>query len=175
MKKIGHYFRLLLILLGWTALYLWIVNFIMSYFWHFNIFEKRYWLVISDFWSAGGVIDQFSEYMFLLMLILIVPVWILGLKKALKLSYVKIIFFPVFWYNDYINKKYASLPGHIVLKNMGGGKIKKQTQKQLMEDMIASRMPQATEKKDLNSSKIRSNFEKKSQIFHQKIGSDNNP
>ncbi len=173
MKKIKHYFRLLLILAGWTGLYLYIVKLIMSYFWHFNIFEKRYWQVIGEFWRSGGVIDQFSEYMFLLMLVLIIPVWIFGYKKAIKLSYVKIIFFPIFWYNDYIDKKYANLPNHIVLKNMGGGKIKKQTPQQMMEEMIASRMPQATDKKDLNSSKIRSNFEKKNRSFHEKMeGSD---
>lgn len=173
MKKIGHYFRLLAILAGWTGLYLWIVSLIMAYFWHFNIFEKRYWLVISEFWSAGGVIDQFSEYMFLLMLILIIPIWIWGYKKALKLSYVRIIFFPIFWYNDYINRKYADVPGRIVIKNMGGGKVKKQSPQQMMEEMIASRMPQATEKKDLNSSKIRSNFEKKNRSFHEKMEGGN--
>ncbi len=35
----------------------------------------------------------------------------------------------------------------------------------MMEEMISSRMPQAKEKKDLNSSKIRSNFEQKTVIF----------
>ena len=51
---------------------------------------------------------------------------------------------------------------------MGGGKIKKQTPQQMMEEMISSRMPQAKEKKDLNSSKIRSNFEQKNRKFHEK-------
>ena len=102
MKKLAKYLRLLLILVGWTVFYLWIIGLIMNYFWHFNIFEKRYWLIISEFWSAGGVIDQPSEYMFLLMLVLIVPGWFWGFRKARQLSYVKIIFFPVFWYHDYI-------------------------------------------------------------------------
>lgn len=61
MKKLAKYLRLLLILVGWTVFYLWIIGLIMNYFWHFNIFEKRYWLIISEFWSAGGVIDQPSE------------------------------------------------------------------------------------------------------------------
>lgn len=81
MKKLAKYLRLLLILVGWTVFYLWIIGLIMNYFWHFNIFEKRYWLIISEFWSAGGVIDQPSEYMFLLMLVLIVPGWFWGFRK----------------------------------------------------------------------------------------------
>ena len=171
MKKLAKYLRLLLILVGWTVFYLWIIGLIMNYFWHFNIFEKRYWQIISEFWSAGGVIDQPSEYMFLLMLVLIVPGWFWGFRKARQLSYVKIIFFPVFWYHDYISRKYAGQPSHIVLKNMGGGKIKKQTPQQMMEEMISSRMPQAKEKKDLNASKIRSNFEQKNRKFHEKMES----
>ena len=105
------------------------------------------------------------------MLVLIVPGWFWGFRKARQLSYVKIIFFPVFWYHDYISRKYAGQPSHIVLKNMGGGKIKKQTPQQMMEEMISSRMPQAKEKKDLNSSKIRSNFEQKNRKFHEKMES----
>lgn len=171
MKKIAKYLRLLLILTGWTAFYLWFISLIMNYFWHFNIFEKRYWQIISEFWSAGGVIDQPSEYMFLLMLILIIPGWFYGFKKAKQLSYVKIIFFPIFWYHDYISRKYADLPNRIVIKNMGGGKVKKQSPQQMMEEMISSRMPQAKEKKDLNSSKIRSNFEQKNRKFHEKMES----
>ena len=42
---------------------------------------------------------------------------------------------------------------------------------QMMEEMISSRMPQAKEKKDLNSSKIRSNFEQKNRKFHEKMES----
>lgn len=171
MKKFIKYLRWIFIFIGWTTFYLWFVYFIMNYFWHFNIFEKRYWLIISEFWNRGGVIDQFSEYMFLIMLILVIPCWFLGLKKAQELPYIKIILFPIFWYNDYINRKYASEPEHIVLKNMGGGKVNKQTPQQMMEEMISSRMPQATEKKDLNANKIRSNFEQKNQAFHKKIES----
>lgn len=171
MKKLAQYLRLALIMAGWTALYVWIISLIMNYFWHFDIFQKRYWEIIGDFWREGGVIDQPSEYMFLFTLLMIVPVWVWGFKKAKKLSYVKIIFFPVFWYHDYIGRKYAGQPTHIVLKNMGGGKVKKQTPQQMMEEMISSRMPQAKEKKDLNSSKIRSNFEQKNRNFHEKINS----
>ncbi len=100
MKKLAQYLRLALIMAGWTALYVWIISLIMNYFWHFDIFQKRYWEIIGDFWREGGVIDQPSEYMFLFTLLMIIPVWVWGFKKAKKLSYVKIIFFPVFWYHD---------------------------------------------------------------------------
>lgn len=173
MQKIKKALRYTIIGCGWTFLYLMLIKFLMSYFWHFEIFELKYWKIISTFWQNGGVIDTASEYLFIFMLIAIIPVWIWGWKKANRLSYVKIIFFPVFWYHDYINRKYASAPtGRVILKNMGGGKNKKMSSQQMMEEMISSRMPQPTEKKDLNSSKIRSIFEQKNRNFQKKIESD---
>ncbi len=174
MKKLANHLKLIFIFVGWTVFYFWFISLIMNYFWHFNILEKRYWLIISKFWSAGGVIDQLSEYMFLLMLVLIIPGWFFGFKKARQLSYVRIIFFPVFWYHDYVSRKYANQPARIVLKNMGGSKVKNQTPQQMMEEMISSRMPKEKKKKDLNSNKIRSNFEQKNRKFHEKMESGDN-
>jgi hypothetical protein len=171
-KKIKKFFRITLSGIGWTVLYAYIVGIIMKYFWHFDIFNPRYWRIIDRFWQNGGVIDTASEYMFILTLMLIIPLWILGWKKANGLSYVKIIFFPVFWYNDYVRRKYAdATQSCIVIKNMGATKNKKQTPQQMMEEMIAERMPKAKDKKDLNSSKIRSNFEQKNRSFHEKMDS----
>lgn len=166
-KKIKTFVRICFIGIIWTALYLTVVSFLMKKLWGFNIFKVQYWKIISRFWQEGGVIDSFQEWSFLIMLIAIVPLWILGWKKACKLSIIKIIFFPVFWYNDYQERKYSKLPQNIILKNMGGN-IGKQSPQQAMEEMIASRMPKEKDKKDLNSNKIRSSFEEKSRSFHQK-------
>lgn len=171
-KKLTHFLRIAIIAISWTVVYALMVNFVMSFFWQFDIFKLRYWKIISNFWGSGGVIDTASEIFFILALVAIIPLWILGWKKANKLSYVKIIFFPFFWYNNYLNKKYASEPNRIVIKNIGSNKNqKKQSPQEMMEEMIANRMPKAKDKKDLNSNKIRSNFEEKSRSFHQKSGS----
>lgn len=173
MQKIKKALRFLLITCSWTGLYFWLVRLLMNYFWHFELFEPKYWKIISRFWQSGGVINSASEYLFLLTLLAIAPLWYFGLKKAYSLSYVKVIFFPVFWYHDYINRKYAEAPVHrVVLKNLGG-KSKKQSSQQMLEADIAARMPQPTKKKDLNSSKIRSIFEQKSRSFQRKMGGDN--
>lgn len=174
MKKLIKIFRLTAIGVAWTTLYAYVVSLLMRYFWHFEFLNPRYWKIINKFWQNGGIIDTTSEYMFIFTIILIIPLWVLGWKKAIKLDYIKVIFFPVFWYNSYINKKYDQAPSRVVLKNMGSGKNKKQSPQQMMEEMIASRMPSATNKKDLNSNKIRSNLEEKSRVFLDKIKPDGN-
>jgi|GEM_PF-318030 len=172
-KKLGKYLRFLLVATGWTVLYAFIVKLIMWQFWQFDIFDTKYWGIISKFWNEGGVINTASEYLFLLALVLIIPLWYWGLRKVNKLSFVKIIFFPVFWYYDYQNRKYGSETApRVVIKNIGTKVSKKQSPQQMMEEMIANRMPKAKEKKDLNSSKIRSNFEQKNLSFQKKVDSD---
>ena len=53
---------------------------------------------------------------------------------------------------------------------MGAKVGAKQTPQQMLEEMISSRMPKQKDKKDLNSSKIRSSFEEKNKTFHEKVG-----
>jgi hypothetical protein len=166
-KKILRFIRFCFISVVWTILYFSIVRILLKSIWKFDIFKKVYWEKISEFWEEGGVINSFQEYTFLAMLIAIIPLWLWGWKKANQLSVAKIIFFPIFWYNSYQERKYSKAPKNITLKNMGGGTAKRSPQ-QVMDDLIASRMPKGKDKKDLNSNKIRSNFEEKSRDFHQK-------
>ncbi len=167
LKKIKKAFRFCFIGTAWSCLYFSIVYAVMKFFWKFNIFKKEYWQTISRFWQDGGVIDTAQEYLFIIALILIIPLWILGWRKAMEVSIAKIVFFPIFWYNNYQERKYSQAPKAITLKNMGG-KIGRQTPQQALEEMISSRMPKEKEKKDLNSSKIRSSFEEKNRSFHEK-------
>jgi len=170
-KKIMKFIRFCFIGIIWTVLYFSIVHFAIKSIWKFDIFNKKYWDIISAFWDEGGVINSFQEYSFLFVLLAVIPFWIWGWVKANKLSVAKIIFFPFFWYNSYQERKYSRAPKAITLKNMGGS-VGTRSPQQAMEDMIASRMPKEKDKKDLNSSKIRSNFEEKSRSFHQKADTE---
>ncbi len=145
------------------------VLYLFKTIWNFNILKAKHWQIISRFWEEGGVINSTQEILFFSTLLLIIPLWYIGLKKALKVSLVKIFFFPFFMYDAYQERKYNKAPKSIVLKNMGTSFTKK-SPRQAMEEMIASRMPKETDKKDLNSSKIRSSLEEKNLDFHNKNG-----
>ena len=166
-KKFGKFIRFCFILSVWTAIFLTLSELFFKYIWKFRLFDKKYWQIISQFWESGGIINSWKEMLFVFCLAMIIPLWFIGLRKALKVSIVKVIFFPIFWYNAYQEKKYTKTPKNIVLKNMGVT-LGKKSAKQNLEEMISSRMPKETDKKDLNSSKIRSSFEEKSTQFHQK-------
>ena len=167
-KKIKNFVRVCFIGAVWSILYFSTVYIVLKALWGFDITSKRYWNIILRWWDEGGVFDSFQEYTFLITLLAILPLWIWGWEKACRISIVKVLFFPVFWYNSWQERKYSQMPKSITLKNMGGG-VAKQSPQQIMEEMIASRMPQEKDKKDLNSNKIRSNFEEKNRSFHKKL------
>ncbi len=174
-KKIKKFLYILFSSLLWNAIYISAVYYAMSYFWSFNIFELRYWKIIYTFWEQGGVIDTASEYFFFVAILCILPFWVWGWKKSLKISYIKLLLFPIIWYINYKRSRYKQEPSDIIIKNIGSGVKKKVSPQQMMADMIAQRMPKPTDKKDLNSNKIRSNFEDKTRSFHKKAdsGGDN--
>ena len=169
LKKLGKFLRVLFIGAVWSIIFFGLLYFLLKWGWKFNIFRYNHWHKIAVFWDAGGTIKTFKEWTFFLILISAVPVWIWGWRKSCKISLIRIIFFPIFWYHDHQEKKYAQMPKSVTLKNMGGKLGAKQSPQQAMEEMIASRMPKEKEKKDLNSSKIRSSFEEKSRTFHEKV------
>ena len=167
LKKIGKFIRFCFIFAVWTCLFSAILICFFKYVWNFNITKARDWRIIANFWNEGGTIKNWKDILFFISLGLILPLWFIGLRKALKISVVKVIFFPIFWYNAYQERKYSKTPKNIVLKNMGVT-LGEKSSKQSLEEMIASRMPKETEKKDLNSAKIRSSVEEKNTEFHQK-------
>lgn len=166
-KRINQFIRFCFICAIWTVVFLSISLYFFKKVYNFNLFKKQHWQIISRFWEDGGVIDTTQEALFIFCLLALIPLWFFGLRKALKISITKIIFFPIFLYNAYQEKKYSKTPKSIILKNMGTS-FNKKSPRQEMEDMIASRMPKETDKKDLNSNKIRSSLEEKSTNFHKK-------
>ena len=167
LKKISQFIRFCFICALWSLVFLSVTAYFFKTVYNFNLFKKQHWQIISRFWEEGGVINTTQEVLFILCLLAIIPLWFYGLHKSLKISLVKILFFPIFIYNAYQEKKYSKTPKSIVLKNMGLS-FGKKSPRQEMEDMIASRMPKETDKKDLNSNKIRSSLEEKSTDFHKK-------
>ena len=166
LKKLLKFIRFCFIGAVWSALYWFLAIVIMDRIWQFNLLSPNYWKKIASYWNSGGTINTFSEWTFFIALFALLPLWIWGWKKANKIQIVKVIFFPVFWYHNYQEKKYAQAPKAITFKNMGAKVGKKQS----LEDMIAERMPKEKDKKDLNSNKIRSSFEDKNRSFHEKSG-----
>ena len=118
MKKVYKVFRVSLIGVIWTYLFLVVSNYIMFQLWNFNFMSARSWQTISRFWESGGIIKTKTDYIFLLMLISLPFLWILGWLRALRIDYLSILLYPVNAYNRYVINKYGHDSSRIVLKNI---------------------------------------------------------
>lgn len=159
MKKVYKVFRVSLIGVIWTYLFLVVSNYIMFQLWNFNFMSARSWQTISRFWESGGIIKTKTDYIFLLMLISLPFLWILGWLRALRIDYLSILLYPVNAYNRYVINKYGHDSSRIVLKNI------KSSQKIIEE--IKSQLESIKPAKTKEVSNIRAEVQKKLEKINQ--------
>lgn len=72
------------------------------------------------------------------MLLALIPLWFWGWRFFYRLSFVKILLFPITWYNNRMIRKYGENTPRIILKNMGAAKSKPN-----MEEIIEQRLKES--------------------------------
>ena len=159
MKKVYKVFRVSLIGVIWTYLFLVVSNYIMFQLWNFNFMSARSWQTISRFWESGGIIKTKTDYIFLLMLLSLPFLWILGWLRALRIDYLSILLYPVNAYNRYVINKYGHDSSRIVLKNI------KSSQKIIEE--IKSQLESIKPAKTKEVGNIRAEVQKKLEKINQ--------
>ncbi|MBP5535085.1 MAG: hypothetical protein J6Y03_06265 [Alphaproteobacteria bacterium] len=71
----------------WTLLYLIWFRWFMMYHWEFNIFMADHWKdAFNEWWNKGWII-QGSWWVFVIMLFLFIPLWILGFSLLISIDY----------------------------------------------------------------------------------------
>ncbi len=141
MKKILKIFRNFLVITGWTFVFLFVSRLLMSLIWSFDFLSYHSWSIFSNFWNTGGVFKSFPDIMLLICLFMLPFLWFFGLRKSLKLNYVRFFLSPFVAINRFLSPN-NTVPERIVLKNV------KSTQ-QMIEDIkeeIASIKPAKNEK-----------------------------
>ena len=161
LKKIFKFIKALIVCTIWSAVYLYATDILMIYIWNFDFLNIHHWEVINTFWEKGGKIKTGKDYLFVAMLLSIIPVWLWGCRYFYKVNYLNILLFPITYYNNRMIKKYGEGTSRIVLKNMGATR-----EKPKLEDIIESRLKESAQKTEKESNKIRQNI-------HNKINSAN--
>ncbi|MBO4520962.1 MAG: NERD domain-containing protein [Alphaproteobacteria bacterium] len=99
MKIIFAISRILFILFVWTIGYLFWLQRLMVAVWKFNPMSKQHWLYIWNEWKNGWVIQSLSEWMFVIILFMTIPVMLTGGALLCAVPWLKwfkiIILFPI--------------------------------------------------------------------------------
>ena len=120
----------------WSYLYLYGTLLLFKSVWGFNYLSRSNWRVISDFWEQGGKIRTGSDYLFILCLILLIPIWIWGWKKLYKANLFALIIAPILWYQKRKADKYIKGMSRIKIHNIGisvGEEIKQDFENKLKQ------------------------------------------
>lgn len=156
MKKIFKILKAVVVGSLWTFVFVYAADIIMIMIWNFDILNIRHWQVINTFWESGGKIKTGKDYIFVAMLLSLIPLWLWGWRYFYKVSFLKVLLSPIVWYNNRMIKKYGEQSSRIVLKNLGTA-----TKKPNMEEMIEQRLKQSAKPMKKASGKIRSSIQEK--------------
>ena len=162
-KKIFKFLKALVVGSVWTVIFVYIAENIMIYLWNFDILNTRDWQIINSFWESGGKIKAGKDYIFIIMLLALIPLWFWGWKYFYRVDFIKVLLFPITWYNNRMIKKYGESTKRIVLKNMGTTKTKPN-----MEEIIEKRLKESAKPREKETGKIRQSIHDKISASEQK-------
>ncbi len=154
MKKFGKLLKLVFVGAAWTYVFLMLFHFICSFIWHFDIFSRSDWQIISNFWNSGGKIKSGTDFLFVLSFIAAFALWSWGWKKLYRTKISEILALPFKWHDERVLKKYGG-GTRIVLHNIGT-KSEEPDQKQIIAQKLKDFEKKLDEEKE--TSKIRENI-----------------
>ena len=118
-KKFFKYLRIIIIGALWTCIYVLCTVSLFISIWGFNYLSAKDWRIISAFWNRGGTIKSGGDYLFLLCLILLVPLWIWGWKKLYRIDFINLLLVPLNWYQKRAADQYMKSMSKIKIHNIG--------------------------------------------------------
>ena len=154
-KKIGRAIRFLFLSTIWTIVLFALSRFLMKLLWQFDILSFKQWNVIVQYWNNNGVIAGFSDYMLFIALIIILVVWLKGIRKVNSINYVKLILKPLEYFSNRDIQKYENMDTHVVIKNISIG------EKLTIEDVIKDRIKQEKASVSKDADSLRKNISQK--------------
>jgi hypothetical protein len=97
-KKLFKFLKWIITGAVWTYIYLSGTLILFRSVWGFNYLSQKSWQILSSYWNSGGSISTGKDYLLVLCLIVLIPLWIWGWKKLYKANYVALLLAPLLWY-----------------------------------------------------------------------------
>lgn len=119
LKKLLAFIKWITIGVVWSYVYLYGTLLLFKSLWGFNYLSRSSWGVISSFWEQGGKIRTGSDYLFVICIILIIPLWIWGWRKLYKANILALLLAPILWYQKRKADKYIKGMSRIKIHNIG--------------------------------------------------------
>ena len=114
MKKLLHFLRNLIVLIGWTYVFIYLADILFIMIWNFDFTSSSSWQIVSSYWNSGGTIKTTSDILLFAALGLLPIFWLIGLLRVLKIKYLQWFLCPVRLFYNIFNR--SSLPDRIAIR-----------------------------------------------------------
>ena len=118
-KKLLKLGKILLVGIIWSYVYIRSTLFLFKSVWSFNYLSQAHWKVINTYWNEGGKISTGKDYLFVLCLLLLIPLWLWGWRRLCRTNFLSIILSPVTWYQKREAENYIKSMSRIKIHNIG--------------------------------------------------------
>ena len=141
MKNALKIIKFLFVSFVWTILLSGIASCILNIFWDFNLFSSKGWSIIAKWWQRGGIINSWQDYLFFIVLFTLLPLWVLGIKRGMRINFVRILLAPI----EYVlNHGLDEEPKSITIKNIDV-LTHKTTKEEYINNIVEQRMKEMDE------------------------------
>lgn len=119
LKKLLKLSKFLIVGILWSYIYIGVTLALFKHIWSFNYLSRAHWKVISSFWNEGGKISTGKEYLFIICLLLLIPIWLWGWRRLYKTNFLAILLAPLTWYQKKMADKYLKSMSRVKIHNIG--------------------------------------------------------
>ena len=149
-KKLLAFLKWAIVGIVWSYIYILATTLLFKSVWGFNYLSRNSWNIISTFWQQGGRIKSGSDYLFILCLLLLIPLWIWGWRKLYKTNFMAVLLIPLTWYQNRSATRYMKSMSRIKLHNIGisiGDDVKQDFENKLKQQQTQiQNSPKASQK-----------------------------
>ena len=118
-KKLLKLGKILLVGIIWSYVYIQSTLFLFKSVWSFNYLSRAHWKVINTYWNEGGKIITGKDYLFVLCLLLLIPLWLWGWKRLCRTNFLALFLSPITWHQKREADKYLKSMSRIKIHNIG--------------------------------------------------------
>ena len=152
-NKILRIFRNLIVLIGWSILFIALSNYAIRLLWRFDFLSPHSWNVLIAFWNEGGVIKTTSDILLLSTLALLPFLWLVGFFLVIKINFTSVFLYPVNLLYNIFNINNHAQTQRVVIKNI-------KSSQQIADDYMAE-IDAVKQKKTKEAENIRQKIIKK--------------
>lgn len=119
MKKFLRFIRAMMVACGWTFLFVYLFQALFVLIWNFDFTSDTSWEIMREYWNRGGIIKSPLDIALFAALALLPILWYIGLRKVLKIDYLRLIISPFDGFRRMVANKTST--ERIVIRNIKSG------------------------------------------------------